>query len=356
MAKTKRLVAADLFSGGGGLTVGLKRAGFHVAAAVEQEMHAANTYEANHPRVQLFKKDIRKVRSIDLLRCAPGRKINLLAGCPPCQGFSSLTAKYKRPDPRNRLIDEMRRLIEGIRPSAVMMENVPGLAVKGRRRLDSFIKRLRKLGYIVDWQVVQVANYGLPQRRRRLVLLAGKGFKITFPSPLESKISNSTGGTVRSVLKGLPRPVTLDYAHENGGPERFNWHVVRNLAPQNLKRLRQARPGKTWSCIDKRLRPECHKERDVGFSNVYGRMRWGHPAPTITGGCTTLSKGRFGHPSQDRTISVREAALLQTFPSSYKLRTEYMDYACDVVGNALPCDFAEIAARACLTAMRAQEK
>lgn len=132
-----------------------------------------------------------------------------------------------------------------------------------------------------------------------------------------------------------------------------NWHVV-TLSIQNRLRLQHARPGGNWSDIPEALRPPCHQGKYRGFPNVYGRMAWDAPAPTITGGCTTLSKGRFGHPEEDRTISVREAALLQTFPLNYQFDTPFMDHACNIIGNALPCVFAEVVARQCHKYLRAQ--
>ena len=145
----------------------------------------------------------------------------------------------------------------------------------------------------------------------------------------------------------MPNPVTLSQAKANGDVERSDWHIVRDLSAKNLERLQAARAGETWRQIPEHLRPACHRGGYLGFTNVYGRMEWDRPAPTITGGCTTLSKGRFGHPDADRTISVREAARLQTFPDDYRLDTPYMDYVCNMIGNALPCDFAEAISRQC---------
>jgi len=344
------LTAIDLFAGGGGLTVGLKGAGFQVVGAVEIESHAFSTYKVNHPEVCAFKQDIRTIRGEYLRMLSPDGQIDLLAGCPPCQGFTSLTSKYKRPDSRNELIREMGRLIEEIQPRAVMMENVPGLTQKGKPLFDEFLRLLSSLGYIYDFKVLQVADYGVPQSRRRLVLLAGKGFPINMPAPTHAQIPPDglkPWRTIRCVIRNMPKPITLEESHKHGGPQAFNWHVIRTLAPQNKRRLCQAKPGKSWVTIPKRLRPACHQDRNTGFSNVYGRMSWDQTSPTITGGCTTLSKGRFGHPEEDRTISVREAALLQTFPPDYVIDTPFMEYACNIIGNALPCDFAEILARQC---------
>ena len=340
--------AIDLFAGGGGLAVGLKRAGFDVVGAVEIEKNAIATYKANHPEVTVIEKDIRDVRGKHLKKLSPTGSVDLLAGCPPCQGFSSLTAKYKRKDPRNELIREMGRLVKEIMPTAIMMENVPGLAQKGNALFEEFCENLEDLGYEYDHDVLQVANYGVPQSRRRLVLIAGKNLKIDIPPATHSrtKINGlSKWKTVAETIKNMPKPITLIEVKTDGEPKDFNWHVVRSLSPANVKRIQHARPGESWRRIPKRMRPECHKDKSAGFPNVYGRMSWDEVSPTITGGCTTFSKGRFGHPQEDRTISVREAALLQAFPSDYVFDTPYMEHVCNIVGNALPCDFAEAIAR-----------
>lgn len=343
-------VAVDLFAGGGGLTVGLKRAGFKVAAAVEVEAHASATYKANHAEVHFLQKDIKQVRGEDLLELVGGR-IDLLAGCPPCQGFTSLTAKYHNVDPRNRLVAEMSRLAAETRPRSLMMENVPGLMRKGHRLYQKLKGTLRDMGYELTEGVLEVADYGVPQFRRRLVLLGGLGFPIELPKPTHTNDGDDglpQWRTVKDAIGKMDRPVTLSAAKRQGPVEESDWHIVRDLSPANKRRIAAARPGKSWAAIPEELRPACHQGDYKGFSNVYGRMRWNEPSPTITGGCTTFSKGRFGHPKARRTISVREAALLQTFPEDYHFDVPYMEHACNIVGNALPCDFAEAVSRECL--------
>jgi len=251
---------------------------------------------------------------------------------------------------------ELARLVEEARPLTLMLENVPGLAQKGKRLFNQFVRRIEAAGYIPEWDVLQVADYGVPQSRRRLVLLAGRGFSVPLPPATHSRTGD--GGlpkwkTVRSVIEGLPTPKTLAEAKASAGAHNHDWHVVRELSAQNQRRLRHAKPGKPWKKIPKRLRPECHQDKEAGFSNVYGRMKWDDVSPTITAGCTTLSKGRFGHPEENRTLSVREAALLQTFPADYFFSSPYMEYVCEMIGNALPCDFAAVLAESCANAIHA---
>jgi len=332
----------------------MKKAGFSVVGAVEINTHAASTFQVNHPETKLFVQDIRYLRGQDLLDLTENGEIDLLAGCPPCQGFTTLTAKYRRIDPRNELVNEMLRLIEETRPKAVVMENVPGLATRGKKLLDPIIARLQDLDYKTEMKVLQVADYGVPQFRRRLVLLAGRGMHIPLPKPTHSR-DGSTGRkwkTVRETIEGMPIPPTLPEAKSLGAFPSLDWHVIRKMGQQNIERLRVAKPGKSWRDIPEELRPDCHKRGYVGFPNVYGRMSWDDISPTITGGCTTLSKGRFGHPEEERTISVREAALLQTFPRNYIFDTPYIDHVCEIIGNALPCLFAETLARSCWEALQ----
>lgn len=343
----RQFTAVEVFAGGGGLAVGLREAGFRTVAAVELEPHAAATFKANHPTVQVFRQDVRTVRGSMIMPLAGGC-VDALAACPPCQGFSSLTSKWRKDDLRNSLVAEVGRLADELRPRAIMVENVPGLAQKGRPLFDALLDQLHGLGYTTNWAVLQVADFGVPQRRRRLVLLAGLGFHIDMPSVTHSR----TGAdglpkwrTVRDTISGLTEPVTFTEAKEYGGAQAIGWHVVRQLSPANVERLKRAKPGGNWKDIPEELRAPCHKDGYEGFPNVYGRMVWDEPSVTITAGCTTLSKGRFGHPDKQRTISLREAALLQTFPADYRFETPHFERACEIVGNALPCVFAEAIAR-----------
>lgn len=349
MPKTKRLIAVDLFSGCGGLTLGLKMAGLRVAAAVEVSPSAAQTYSSNHRTPKLLNRDIRSVHGGELLTIAGNQPIDLVAGCAPCQGFSSLTRKHNRNDPRNELVLEMCRIIEEVRPSAVLMENVVGLENVGASIFGEFLTRLRAAGYLPTWKRFQMADFGVPQKRSRLVLMAGRGFAIPLPLPTHARSPESVKPrptlkpwtSVRDAIGGRPAPVTLSQSRRTGGPKSHDWHVVRDLQPQTRERLRAAVPGKGWDNVAEELRPDCHQGPYRGFLNVYGRMEWNEPAPTITSGCTTPAKGRFGHPDRRRlTISVREAAALQGFPDSYRFESEKIDHVCEMIGNAVPPPFA----------------
>ena len=341
----RAIYAADLFSGCGGLTLGLKKAGLSVCVAVENNARVIPTYSANHPRIPVIGDDIRNVTGRDLLAKAPQGRIDVLVGCAPCQGFSSLTRKHKREDPRNELVLEMARLVEETEPHVVAMENVPGLAQHGRHLLDEFLFRLKNLGYYAEWRVLQMADYGVPQNRRRLVLTAGRGFVVPLPDATHSR--DSCEGTkpwisLRGAIGSFKAPPRLSATRKLGGPTAVNWHVVRDLKPITRERLRAAIPGETWQSVPEALRPECHQGTYVGFTNVYQRMTWDQLPVTMTSGCTVPAKGRFGHPDRRRTtISVREAATLQSFPTKYKFVSNYIDHVCDMIGNAVPPVFGE---------------
>ena len=318
--------AIDLFSGCGGLTLGLTQAGFRVVGAVENDPLAVETYKANHKRVVVWEQDIRKLNAAEVMRRLKIKRgqLDLLAGCPPCQGFSTLTTLNGRigQDEQNNLVFEFLRFARAMRPKAVMLENVPKLAKN--RRFKELRDKLQKLGYEINYAVLNAANYGVPQRRRRLILVAGRGAKIPFGSPARRK------RTVREAFAKLGWRARKDPLH-NLPENRSN----------KVKELIREIPRNGGSRLDlgKKRQLECHQKCD-GFKDVYGRMAWNEVSPTITGGCCNPSKGRFLHPTKNRTITLREAALLQTFPPNYFFSLERGKFpAAQMIGNALPPEF-----------------
>lgn len=353
MAKPKRPVAVDLFAGAGGLTLGLERAGFDVRVAVEQRVSAADTYRINNPETAVFSTDIRAVVPTEIQDAARA-PIDLLAACPPCQGFTSLTSKWRRDDPRNALVTEVTRLAHALKPRVIMLENVPRLVESnaGRERFDKVVSDFEEMDYRVSWFVANAADFGTPQSRRRLIMYAAR---VEIAEPLVTHGGAVAGTrnkrTVRNCIGHLGAPKTFEHDRIKKCSTLNSWHVVRNVGAANLARLKAAKPGRPVWELPVALRPSCHKESSGGFRNVYGRMTWDDPSPTITGGCTSPSKGRFGHPERNTTISVKEAALLQDFPASYRLATTYIDDACELIGNAFPARLAEAAAKQAITAL-----
>jgi DNA (cytosine-5)-methyltransferase 1 len=330
----KKLTAIDLFSGCGGLTQGLRQAGFKVVGAIENDERAAATYKLNHPSAHVWIDDIRKVKSQAVkrkLRLRKG-KLDLLAGCPPCQGFSTmrtLNGKISIRDKRNDLIFEFLRFVKALRPKAIMMENVPGLAKN--RRFRQFCDELEEMGYQGDFKILNAASFGVPQRRRRLIYLAGLNAKLSFAK------SETKFRSVRDAISFLP------FAGQSGDavhdlPERRS-NKIQNL----IKNIPKNGGGRNDLAANQQL--ECHRLCD-GFKDVYGRMEWDNVAPTITSGFFNPSKGRFLHPNKNRAITVREGALLQGFPKSYKFKADYGKVALALmIGNALPPPFIAAHAR-----------
>jgi DNA (cytosine-5)-methyltransferase 1 len=319
--------AIDLFSGCGGLTLGLKRAGFQVIGAVEIDRLAVDTYLVNHPEVHLWAQDIRKVTAPQILRNLGLKKgeLDLLAGCPPCQGFSAmrrLNGGRRVREAQNDLVFDFLRLVKGLRPRAVMLENVPGL--KNNFRFRKLRKLLEQLGYAVNADVKDAQHYGVPQRRRRLILLAGQETKIPF-APRARRAR-----TVREAFRGLPKCAKHDPVH----------NVLERRSEEVAKKIRMI-PKNGGSRIDlgKKGQLDCHRRCD-GFKDVYGRMAWDRVSPTITGGCCNPSKGRFLHPTKNRSITLREAALLQSFPPNYFFSLKRGKFpAAEMIGNALTPEF-----------------
>ena len=300
-----------------------------VVAAVELNQLASETYEKNHPEVKLLNQDIRKVNLKDLRKQLGLKKgeLDLLAGCPPCQGFSTLRTNRKTvavDDNRNNLMFELIKFVDEFAPKTIMMENVPGL-VKGLR-IKKFIEQLKSAGYIVNFDVLNVANYGVPQRRNRFILLASKKCKIEFAKESNKKVF------VRDVLEKIEKPSqSLDPAHNHGEIRSPKVKKIISMIPKD---------GGSRFALPKHLWFDCHLRIASGFNDVYGRMKWDDYAPTITGGCVSPSKGRFLHPSQNRTITLREAALLQTFPKKYFISMAGgKQKAALMIGNALPPQF-----------------
>ncbi|MFL0164761.1 DNA cytosine methyltransferase [Candidatus Clostridium helianthi] len=355
MKKMER-IAVDLFSGAGGVSCGLEKAGIQVSVAVELWGVAANTYERNFGENKVIRKDIRNVKGKEILKKIGVRKnrLFLLAGCPPCQGFSSQQKNKKgEDDERNLLVFEYFRIIDEIRPVFILMENVPGL--KNEKKIfDKLLAMFDEIGYEIRFDVLNAVNYGVPQTRKRLVLhgvrrdvykkMIAKNIDVEFPKETHCKLGRLNGEnlkkwkTVRDTISHYPK-IKCGESHEI-----IPNHTSANLKEINLERIRMIRKyGGSRNSLPQKLQLDCHNNKDgekkVGYGDVYGIMDWDKPAPTLTGGCLSYSKGRFGHPEQDRAISAREAAALQTFDDNFIFEGNLQDIA-QQIGNAVPVDMA----------------
>lgn len=330
--------AIDLFCGVGGLTNGLRRAGWGVVAGIDVDEAAGATYRRNNPGARFVRADLRDVTDDDaraLVRGVPRREL-LLAGCAPCQPFSKQRGRRGiRGCPDATLLREFARLVVVLRPRAVLMENVPGIAaVPGFSSFRRFVRTLLECGYDCDHGVLNARDFGVPQHRRRRVLLAVEDATARLPEPL-----GPDAGVRRATVRGAIARFPAIEAGETH-PDVLNHHAA-GLSPLNLKRIR-ATPIDGGSRRDWKadLVLDCHRPEGAGFSDVYGRMWWDRVAPTLTSRCNSLSNGRFGHPEQNRAISLREAAALQTFPDDYEFFGAKNAIA-RWIGNAVPVAFAE---------------
>ena len=323
----KEFISFDLFSGVGGLTEGLRKAGFDTKYAFEIDEIASKAYSLNHKNTVVITNDIRKANLNEIKQKLNGMEIHLIAGCPPCQGFSSIRRLNKaKPidDPRNDLINEFVRFVEYFKPYTIMLENVPWL---GQDKLFNEAKEnLKIMGYNLDVEIVNVKDYGIPQNRKRLVMIGSRLGKISIAKPNKKKV------TVRDCLGNLPRPINSNDKLHKIFPEHT----------QDIKNLIKDIPhnGGSRKDLGKARQLTCHTKKNIGFNDVYGRLRWDDYSSTITGGCLNPSKGRFLHPEQNRCISAREAALLQSFPKKYKFPIDVSrGNIALMIGNALPPKF-----------------
>jgi len=325
--KEEHFISFDLFSGVGGLTEGLRKAGFETKYAFEIDKFASKAYSLNHKNTVVITSDIREANLNEIKQKLNGMEIHLLAGCPPCQGFSSIRRLNKaKPvdDPRNDLINEFVRFVEYFKPYTIMLENVPWL--KQDNLFNIAKENLERQGYNIDVAIVNVKDYGVPQNRKRLVMVGSRLGKILIAKPNKKKV------TVRDCIGDLPRPAN----------SKDKLHKIFPEHTKDIKNFIKDIPhnGGSRKDLGKARQLKCHKKKNVGFNDVYGRLRWDDYSTTITGGCLNPSKGRFLHPRQDRCISAREAMLLQSFPKSYKLPVDIpKTNIALMIGNALPPEF-----------------
>jgi DNA (cytosine-5)-methyltransferase 1 len=334
--KNTNIKVVDLFAGIGGLTYGMQTAGLNVVAGIDIDETCAYGYEKSN-KTKYIVRDIVDISSEELMSLYGDSEIRVLAGCAPCQPYSRLN----KSGPNEKKMTPLRKyaaLIKETKPHVVSMENVGGLVnVKKYPVFAEFLDALSELGYFVDYRVINTADYGVPQGRKRLVLLASRLGPIKIPAP-----THADHITLRQAISDLP-PIKAGEADP-----RDILHQARNLSALNLRRI-QATPkdGGSQKSWPEELLLECHKkESGKSFGSVYGRMAWDKPASTMTTQCTGIGNGRFGHPEQDRAISLREAARIQTFPDGYvfydKSKTLKVSQISKFIGNAVPVRLGEM--------------
>lgn len=324
----------DLFCGVGALSHGLKRAGFSIKAGYDTDRRCKHAFETNN-QSQFFCRDVAKLEAEEVSSHFSGSFPTVLAGCAPCQPFSTYKHRYGE-DPRWDLVESFARLAAKVKPDFITMENVPSLLkYKGGRVFEHFKEIVEAAGYDVRWQVAKCEDYGVPQRRRRLVVVASR-----HGMPPELQVTQTYPLTVRQAIGTLP-PISAGKI-EQSDP----LHVSASLSDINMKRIRASKPGGTWRDWPFELRAKCHqKPSGKTYSGVYARMEWDKPSPTMTTQCYGFGNGRFGHPEQDRAITLREAAILQSFPPDYSFlpegETPTFSEVGRWIGNAVPVGLAE---------------
>lgn len=332
--------AIDTFAGAGGLSLGITWAGFDIRCAFDNNKYAAATYRRNftHP---FLEKSVENISGEELLRLSNLKKgeLVLLAGGPPCQGFS-VQRRGEDNDPRNMLVLEYGRLIAELRPVFFLMENVVGLKNRrGKTFLAKLISIAESLGYECQTKVLDAVGYGVPQFRKRLFVVGelplDGGLYFQFPKPTHQPEEYRT---VRDAIADLPPPPE-DFTDHPDWPN----HRRERLSEINRLRISYVPQGGGREHIPPELQLDCHKisVEKAGHRYVYGRLAWDKPAGTITARFDSFTRGRFAHPEEDRTITLREGARLQTFPDWFVFEGPKVEVA-KQIGNAVPPLLAKI--------------
>lgn len=344
----KKIRAVDLFCGAGGLTRGLKAAGIDVRLGVDLDPACEYPFAFNN-RTRFLLKSVHEVTPTEIGREWGRSHYSLLAGCAPCQPFSLYSqGKSDETDGRWNLLSQFQRLVLRTKPTLVTMENVPRLAEQSI--FVDFVAALKAAKYHVSFQIVKSADYGVPQQRERLVLLASKLGPISLVAPTHARKPR----TVRQAIADLP---PLDAGSEY---PRDPLHQAATLSSTNLRRIRASLPGGTWRDWNESLRAACHRKRSgKTYPSVYGRMTWDDPAPTMTTQFFGFGNGRFGHPEQDRAISLREGAIIQSFPRGYRFvkkgQPVHFKVLGRLIGNAVPVKLGAAIGRSLIAHVREYE-
>lgn len=325
----------DFFCGCGGTSAGLQKAGMNILAGIDFDKNAIATYAKNFPNAHVFNTNIKELNtsSIEAILTPHKREILVFAACAPCQPFSKQNRYKNSTDERICLLDEFHRFVKKFCPDYILLENVPGMQKISEGPFTRFIQLLEENGYQYDSAVKNVVNYGIPQSRKRLVLIASRHGTIKLPEETYGK-GKLPYNTIRKYIEKYP---SLQAGEKNNDIPN---HQCAKLSPILLQRISALKEGQDRRSWDDSLKLQCHKNHK-GHTDVYGRLSWDKPSVTLTTKCISLSNGRFGHPEQNRALSVREAAALQTFDDSF-IFCGNLGSTAKQVGNAVPVDFAKI--------------
>lgn len=336
-----KINAVDLFCGAGGLTKGLENVGINVGLGIDIDPACEYVYEKNN-KARFLLESVENITVSDLKNVYNEESISLLAGCAPCQTFSTYNRKATQSDERWWLLLQFSRLIKESSPKLVTMENVPSLIKQDV--FKDFVSSLEKSGYYVNFKIINCSEYGVAQHRKRLVLLASRYGPVELLTPVEF---GSKKVTVREAIGNLPNINAGSASNEDP------LHQSSSLTSINLKRIQASKPGGTWKDWHEDLIANCHKKKSgETYSSVYGRMRWDEPSPTMTTQFYGFGNGRFGHPDQDRAISLREGAILQSFPKDYDFIKKDQKVSIKtigrMIGNAVPVKLGELIGKSLL--------
>lgn len=332
-----KIQAIDLFCGAGGLSCGLIKSGINVIAGIDIDKRCKYAFSYNN-NAEFITSSVSEIKGSELQELLKNAEYTLLAGCAPCQAFSNYNRKANKTDKRWSLLLEFGRLVQEMKPTFVTMENVPQLSHKGKEVFQGFISQLNSIGYYIDWKIIRCQDYGLPQKRNRLVLIA------SLLGPIKILTAEEFGAKVKTVRDVIS---SLEPLQAGGASSSDMLHKCCKLSPLNLARIKASKAGGTWRDWPHNLVSSCHKKKSgATYQSVYGRMSWDEPSPTITTQFIGYGTGRFGHPEQDRAISLREGALLQSFPLNYEFippneKIELYTVA-RMIGNAVPVVIGEL--------------
>ena len=336
-----KLIAVDFFCSGGGMSFGLQQAGIKVIAGIDFDPNCRETYEANIKNAKYILADVEKMGEKDLTKEINIKRNDdnlILIGCSPCQYWTIIRTSKKKSNKSKNLLHEFHRFVKYYNPGYVVVENVPGILNKHKESgLDRFVEDLKTQGYTVHYKIVNLNNYGVPETRKRFSLIANRlSKKEIFP---EQKKYTPAVKDFIGEKNGFPKIPA-------GNKDKSSFlHTSAGLSEKNIKRLKLTPKNggtrKAWANTDLQINAYKNAKGNISFNDTYGRMSWDKPAPTITTKFFSISNGRFAHPEENRAISIREGATLQTFPKTYKFIGSSISSIARMIGNAVPPIYAK---------------